>query len=304
MKKIFLLNLFLSYSFLFGAQVVKISKNRINMAVSSDSGAPWEVGQKVCVQNKQRQTFCGTVIKVRQEGTICKMTSPLNGVVPGDVVTSKSGPSPGESLGESSGGSLSDGEANYDFKLPRESEKVGVGFGLRLGWVLTTISSDQPASNFSLGGGRNLGLLVDLPLVQSGRISLETGLNFLQLKVLSLASSVESNVLDLPVWLKAKFFDGDPSPYIFVGPYLAYLLSAKYVSSSGESDAKSSLNTLDIGLVSGLGFNFRLGKGSELGVSGSYCFGLTNTNALSLAGHTTVNKNRRLQFLVHLIFRG
>jgi hypothetical protein len=56
MKKIFLLNLFLSYSFLFGAQVVKISKNRINMAVSSDSGAPWEVGQKVCVQNKQRQT--------------------------------------------------------------------------------------------------------------------------------------------------------------------------------------------------------------------------------------------------------
>ena len=303
MKKIFLLNLFLSYSFLFGAQVVKISKNRINMAVSSDSGAPWEVGQKVCVQNKQRQTFCGTVIKVRQEGTICKMTSPLNGVVVGDSVESEGG----GSLGDSSEDGLSESKPllKASAKIEVREPQATTGFGIKGGLVLTKIASDNSAyDSASNRKGLDLGIVLDLPLSSTGSFSLETGLNLLQAGHELPAYSVHADLIELPLILKAKLGGGDVSPIFFAGSYVTYMLSAKYIDSSGETDIKKYYNKVDIGFLGGLGLNFKMGPGTEAGLSGSYAFGLSNINDQSQTGLIEVDKIRRLQFLVHLIFRG
>lgn len=302
MKKIVLFGLWVCCSFLSAAEVIKISKNKMNMAVSSEMSGTLELGQKVCVQNKQGKSYCGTVIKVRSEGAICKMSAPLNGVAVGDAVEAEGG----ESLSGSSEEGLTESkpEGKLSSRPEPKGNKPGAGFGIKAGLALSNISSDNQAYNASTNRkGLTLGVVIDFPIGQTRRFSLETGLRFLQAGYEMPTYSVHGNVIEFPLLLKTRLVQGDISPTFFVGPYLTYLLSANYVDLTGEVDVKKIYNKMDIGLVGGLGIEIKVGEAAELGLSGSYALGFSNINNESVSMLTEVDKTRRLQFLAHLIFR-
>jgi hypothetical protein len=307
MKTIFFFCLSLACSFLSAAEVLKISKNKMNMAVSSDLGTSWEVGQKVCVQSKQGKSFCGTIIKVREEGAICKMNAPLVGVAVGDAVGDASTPDGGTSLGESSGEGLSESKPSLksSSKSEMKKSKPGIGFGIKGGLALSKFSSDKTTyDNATNRKGLDLGIILDLPTSQTGDVSFEAGLNFLQAGVELQNSSLHGDFIEFTALLKTKFIHGDVSPIAFVGSYLTYMLSMKYVDAGGELDYKKYYNTIDYGAVGGLGMSFKMAPDVEAGLTGSYVLGLTNINDSKQSFLTETDKNRRLQFLLHLIFRG
>ncbi|MBM4316320.1 MAG: hypothetical protein FJ116_02435 [Deltaproteobacteria bacterium] len=68
------------------AQVIKIAKNNKYMAISKEKTTEIKVGQRVCVENKNTEKFCGKVIKLKYGGAIVRMNTPLIGVIVGDKV--------------------------------------------------------------------------------------------------------------------------------------------------------------------------------------------------------------------------
>lgn len=94
------------------------------------------------------------------------------------------------------------------------------------------------------------------------------------------------NYLEIPVLAKLSITTkGSVKPNLFIGPYLGLKLSAKYwfecegasggasIREWGEGDIKD-INSTDLGLVIGGGFDFALSQG-KLGIDVRYTMGLT-----------------------------
>lgn len=290
MKKYFLLFFLMVSASLFAAQVVKVSKSKRDMAITHEMGSEWKVGQRFCVKNQAGKSFCGQVTKVKSAGAICKMDSPVDGVVSGDEVTRE------DSLGGASGelqSGLSSGleAAPEQSSKKRTAQQRGMGIGLRGGLVLGNVSTNVEA-DYDNRKGIHLGVFSDIALGE-GLLSLEPGLAFVQKGFETASYGNKLNYLDLSLLFKIRFIQGPFTPIAAAGPYLSYLLSAKYTSAIVQTDIKSQYKTIDFGLLGMLGFEFKASSKLSLGLLGAYGLGLTNIDADS----NTSTKNKTIQFL-------
>jgi len=111
------------------------------------------------------------------------------------------------------------------------------------------------------------------------------------------------DTIQVPLLLKLNLISGPISPTVFGGPYGAYRLSAKDVSSIGgvssSEDIKDQTTTTDYGLVFGGGIDFKL-VAIKLSAEVRYNLGLANLVKNPEPGVSF--KNRTLMFLVGLGF--
>ena len=290
MKKYFLLFFLMVSASLFAAQVVKVSKSKKDMAITHEMGSEWKVGQRFCVKNQAGKSFCGRVIKVKSAGAICKMDSPVDGVVSGDEVTRE------DSLGEDSGelhSGLSSGleAAPEQSSKKRTAQQRGMGIGLRGGLALGNVSTNVEA-DYDNRKGIHLGVFSDIAL-GGGLLSFEPGLAFVQKGLETATYGNKLNYLDLSLLLKIRFIQGPFTPIVAAGPYFSYLLSAKYTSAVLDVDIKSNYKEIDVGMLGMLGFEFKASSKLRLGLLGAYGLGLTNIDGDS----DPTTKNKTIQVL-------
>lgn len=279
---------------IFAAEVLKVSKNKLNIAITHDLGSQWETGQKVCIKSQSGRTFCGEIIKVKSSGAICKMRSAADGVAPGDEVTS-------EGLSDSSGGGLESGgldsgSSTENRKHTNPKRKIGFGFG---GGLVLAKQSNNFNLDYENRKALNLGVLIDIPLGDGG-VSFQTGLAFVQKGFETTSYGNKLNYLDIPILMKVRFIPKGFTPVFAVGFYSSYLLSAKYTAINSEIDKKDDYKKTDFGAVAAVGFEAPLSEKIELGVTGSYQLGLVE---LAAQDSSSGSKNRAIQILGYLIFR-
>ena len=87
------------------------------------------------------------------------------------------------------------------------------------------------------------------------------------------------NYLEIPINAKYKLESG---LNFFAGPYIGILMSAKVTDGTTDDDVKEFIQSTDVGLNIGLGFDLESG----LGFSAQYGLGLSNLNK-DFAGLTT-----------------
>lgn len=297
--------LFLMASFFcFGAEVIKISKNKMDMAITHDLGKNWVVGQEICVNPSNGKQICGRVVKVKKAGAICKMNEPLDGVDAGADVFAQEGLGGDDEPIEDpleSGGRLEDPEESPKITKKKRDDR-GTSLGLRGGLALANISFD-PSVDTTNRTGFDFGLFFDFPLGKSA-FSLEPGLSFVQRGYQLEGSSFlqKANYIDFRLLFKATLVRGPFSPILYAGPYTGLLLSAAYVlsSSADEIDNKDSYQSIDFGVLGGLGGEITLSKKVSLQLVGFYGLGLSN---IFNVGTTSTGKNRTLHFLGSLSFQ-
>lgn len=301
MSKIFIL-FFLTAPILFAAEVIKISKNKMDMAISHEFGKEWEVGNTICVESKAGNRVCGEVVKVKKAGAICKMKSPLDGVAPGDEVVAEEDISiKSEPITDPlDAGSKEDDLENIRKNEPKKGkEKRKLGFGLRGGLSLANFTTDNP----NIGDTNNrtaldAGIILDVPFSKS-LFGFEPGIYYVQKGYQTSSSATGWDYLDLRLLFKARVIRGDFTPVFYLGPYTALLIKAEFSSGLGVIDTKDSYNLFDFGIIGGLGLEFKVAKGVDLGLSGFYGFGLAGLEKES----TFASKNKTIHFLLHVIFQ-
>lgn len=190
--------------------------------------------------------------------------------------------------------------------LVPQTLSAGVGVKGGYSWSKFSVKSSEPLP-FTLGylpnvvGGVyfniNLGLLSVQPEVLYTRMGAkyEVGEDGLQWRF---------DYIQVPVLLKLNVIPVGPiRPFIAVGGYGAYLLSAKGVlivgGVSDETDMSDSMQKYDYGAVGGAGVAFRL-PGISISVEGRYNLGLANIEKDPLAGESM--KNRSVMALVGIGF--
>jgi Outer membrane protein beta-barrel domain len=284
----------------FGSEVIKISKDKLSMAVSHNKDSQWRVGEQVCVTSSRGQRICGRVSKVKKAGAICKMKEPLKGVYEGDEVDSvggnegieESGEHPLEKEVDDEGESRSSNEYGH-----RVGSTHKLGLGVRGGVSLANVVTNAAVETTNRTG-IDLGVLIDIPFGHSV-FGLEPSLYFVQKGYETTNYARNLNYLDLRLLFKARVLRGGFTPVFYLGPYLGFLLSAETVTSTGSSDQKYLFKSIDFGLVSGLGFEFKFTPSVALGFSGYYSFAFVNQEE---DASTTQSKNRTIHVLSHLIF--
>lgn len=92
-------------------------------------------------------------------------------------------------------------------------------------------------------------------------------------------------------------------PKIYIGPSLGFLVSAesKVEDSKTEVDVKDAYNGFDLGLLGGLGFNYRLANRTWLNVDGRFIQGLLDVRENKTGPFDGV-KNQNIQFSVGIAF--
>ncbi|MSP19694.1 MAG: hypothetical protein EXR74_09005, partial [Bdellovibrionales bacterium] len=163
MKNIIGLIIFLISSFLSGAEVLKLSKNRSGLAISNDVDNIWVIGQKICIDARNGERFCGVVVKVKTEGAICKMEAPALAVEIGDTVTMVE---PLDKLNS---------DNNRNKTTTEKGAKRGLVVGLGGGLVLGDLSIDPNTTESDWKKGISLGLFLEIP-IGYGTFSLQPGL--------------------------------------------------------------------------------------------------------------------------------
>ncbi|MFM8314549.1 MAG: porin family protein [Deltaproteobacteria bacterium] len=299
MNRLSLLCLFIMASTLQASEVVKISKNKMNMAITHDLGTEWKVGQNICVQGNQDSKICGKVVKVKKAGAICKMNSALNGIVPGDEVTADEANEPIVDPMDQEG-SASGLEDSPTPKSSKKKSKRKFGLGVRGGVVLAKMTSDVDIDNRT---ALDAGIFLDVPI--GGNIfALEPGLAFVQKGAETSISATGLDYIDLRLLMKARVIEGSFTPVFYFGPYSALLLSAKLNSTAGTTDVKDYYKSVDFGILGGLGFDFRVSPSVDLGLAAFYSLGLLSLDA-DIQGVTIENppKNRGLHFGAHFVFQ-
>lgn len=284
----------------FGSEVIKISKDKLSMAVSHNKDSQWRVGEKVCVTSGRGQRICGRVTKVKKAGAICKMKEPLKGVYEGDEVDSGGGNEGIEESGEHPLEKEVDDEGTgrtSDDYSHRRGHTNKLGLGLRGGLSLANVASNSTVETTNRTG-IDLGVLIDIPFGQSV-FGIEPGLYFVQKGNETTTTAVKLNYLDLRLLFKARLLRGGFTPVFYLGPYLGFLLSEETVTSLGSLDQKDLFKSVDVGLTGGLGIEFKVSQSVALGLSGYYSVGFVS---LLSDSSTTDSKNRAIHVLSHLIF--
>lgn len=289
MKNIIGLVIFLISSFLSGAEVLKLSKNRSSLAISNDLDNIWVIGQKICIDARNGERFCGIVVKVKTEGAICKMEAPALAVEIGDTVTMV------EPLDKVN----SDNKRNKS--ATEKAAKRGLVLGLGGGLVLGDLSIDPiNVTDSDWKKGMSLGLFLEIP-IGYGTLSLQPGLGFSQKGYEESSSSLGLNYLDLPLLMKVGFLQGDVVPYLTAGPYVAFLVAAKSKSKTffGEIDVKELYNKIDCGLIGGVGLDIGISRDIKVGLGANYGMGLLNI----LDSSIQTQKNRIIKISLELAFK-
>ena len=287
MKNIIGLVIFLISSFLSGAEVLKLSKNRSSLAISNDLDNIWVIGQKICIDARNGERFCGIVVKVKTEGAICKMEAPALAVEIGDTVTMV------EPLDKVN----SDNKRNKS--ATEKAAKRGLVLGLGGGLVLGDLSIDpNNVTDSDWKKGMSLGLFLEIP-IGYGSFSLQPGLGFSQKGYEDSSSSLGLNYLDLPLLMKVGFLQGDVVPYLTAGPYVAFLMAAKSKTLFGETDVKELFNKIDCGLIGGVGIDIGISREIKIGLGANYGMGLLNI----LDSSIQTQKNRIIKISLELAFK-
>ncbi len=287
MKNIIGLVIFLISSFLSGAEVLKLSKNRSSLAISNDLDNIWVIGQKICIDARNGERFCGIVVKVKTEGAICKMEAPALAVEIGDTVTMV------EPLDKVN----SDNKRNKS--ATEKATKRGLVLGLGGGLVLGDLSIDpNNVTDSDWKKGMSLGLFLEIP-IGYGSFSLQPGLGFSQKGYEDSSSSLGLNYLDLPLLMKVGFLQGDVVPYLTAGPYVAFLMAAKSKTLFGETDVKELFNKIDCGLIGGVGLDIGISRDIKVGLGANYGMGLLNI----LDSSIQTQKNRIIKISLELAFK-
>ena len=287
MKNIIGLVIFLISSFLSGAEVLKLSKNRSSLAISNDLDNIWVIGQKICIDARNGERFCGIVVKIKTEGAICKMEAPALAVEIGDTVTMV------EPLDKVN----SDNKRNKS--ATEKAAKRGLVLGLGGGLVLGDLSIDpNNVTDSDWKKGMSLGLFLEIP-IGYGSFSLQPGLGFSQKGYEDSSSSLGLNYLDLPLLMKVGFLQGDVVPYLTAGPYVAFLMAAKSKTLFGETDVKELFNKIDCGLIGGVGLDIGISRDIKVGLGANYGMGLLNI----LDSSIQTQKNRIIKISLELAFK-
>ena len=286
MKNIIGLVIFLISSFLSGAEVLKLSKNRSSLAISNDLDNIWVIGQKICIDARNGERFCGIVVKVKTEGAICKMEAPALAVEIGDTVTMV------EPLDKMN----SDNKRNKS--ATEKTAKRGLVLGLGGGLVLGDLSIDPNVTESDWKKGMSLGLFLEIP-IGYGTLSLQPGLGFSQKGYEESSSSLGLNYLDLPLLIKVGFLQGNVVPYLTAGPYVAFLVAAKTKTLFVETDGKELFNKLDCGLIGGVGLDIGISREIKIGLGANYGMGLLNI----LDSSIQTQKNRIIKISLELAFK-
>ena len=286
MKNIIGLVIFLISSFLSGAEVLKLSKNRSSLAISNDLDNIWVIGQKICIDARNGERFCGIVVKVKTEGAICKMEAPALAVEIGDTVTMV------EPLDKVN----SDNKRNKS--ATEKAAKRGLVLGLGGGLVVGDLSIDPNVTESDWKKGMSLGLFLEIP-IGYGTFSLQPGLGFSQKGYEESSTSLGLNYLDLPLLIKVGFLQGDVVPYLTAGPYVAFLMAAKSKTFFGETDVKELYNKIDCGLIGGVGIDIGISREIKIGLGANYGMGLLNI----LDSSIQTQKNRIIKISLELAFK-
>jgi hypothetical protein len=106
----------------------------------------------------------------------------------------------------------------------------------------------------------------------------------------------EFSYLEVPILLRAAFGSGDARPYVFAGPSIGLLMSAKETVSNDSlppsaSDIKSTMNSTDFSLFLGGGFLDKLSEHVTFTVDVGYALGLSKIYKDALPDRTTKDKS-------------
>ena len=71
------------------AELLRIGKDNVNIAVSHDAARQWAPRDRACVLQHGREIACGTVVKVSPKGAIVRLDAANYDVLAGDRVTGK-----------------------------------------------------------------------------------------------------------------------------------------------------------------------------------------------------------------------
>ena len=160
--------------------------------------------------------------------------------------------------------------------------------GIKGGMTVANMSTDP--SDSELGDSRSglaIGGYVGIPL-RATPITIQPEALFTMKgdseEAAGVTGSMKLDYIEVPVLAKASFMPMAPArPSIFLGPSLAYNVSAKTAIEGtglldGEVDVKDQTNSFDFGLVVGGGLDIPLANGARsLGIDVRYTHGFTNT---------------------------
>ena len=117
--------------------------------------------------------------------------------------------------------------------------------------------------------------------------------------------------LEIPVLVKAKFGTTDFKPFVFAGPNIGFLLSAKrdlegydveQVGLQKSFDAKDNYKSLDVSLDLGGGGEYQLATKVSLLATARYSLGLTAVNNETNSAPGTTIKSYGIQILIGALF--
>ncbi len=145
-----------------------------------------------------------------------------------------------------------------------------VNFGIKGGVNFANLSDGDADARTGFIGG----LVIDLglPLLPLG---IETGAYYSQ-KGFETSGTLKLDYLEVPVL--AKFSLGPPgpiSPSFVIGPYAGFLLNSEFEGESGAIDLDDATESVDFGLLAGVGVDFNLGL-TKLNVQARYGLGLVD----------------------------
>ncbi len=161
--------------------------------------------------------------------------------------------------------------------------------GLRGGMDVGTVVWDSTANGINKSTINGLIGGAQLDIWFSNMVALSTGLLLDQkgwheesnVPGYVASNDITLNYLEIPIFLKVGFSNGNFQPYVFAGPSIGYMFWG-YAKQQGSgtlgADYKinDGVNMVDFSIVGGAGLTFNLSSGTQIFVDAGYAFGLVN----------------------------
>ncbi len=174
------------------------------------------------------------------------------------------------------------------------AEELGVGVqgGVAFASLSNGLANSAPGTTSSNRRGFLVGLVGEMPLAPMFYLAPE--LNLVQLgnnfNSSSGPDSFSANYLQLPILVRAKMPMGMLTPYVFLGPYVGYLLSSGDTTGSYAPSPPGRMNSFDIGFQGGVGTDIALWDRIAFFANARYLFGLTNVNVITSSAKGMQNR--------------